>query len=272
MNKGKKNSIVGIIITIAILIFLVAVSNIKIDHISKIGSPFTTFANNIQNGLVYLKNRISGNEQFFINVDEMKAENEKLKKENSELQQTLREFEIVKAENSTLREYVNLTDKYSEYTTYPAYVVQSDISNYSKTIIINAGKKDGIDVNMPVISDKGLVGHVISVTENSAKVQTIIDTSSIVTCTMSTTRDSIAARGVIDSDKELKGSYIPTEANVLDGDSVETSGIGGIYPKGIHVGTIKRVVNTKNITNRYAIIETAVDFKKLETVLVIKNK
>ena len=148
MNKGKKNSIVGIIITIAILIFLVAVSNIKIDHISKIGSPFTTFANNIQNGLVYLKNKISGNEQFFINVDEMKAENEKLKKENSELQQTLREFEIVKAENSTLKEYVNLTDKYSEYTTYPAYVIQTDISNYSKTIIINAGKKDGIDVNI----------------------------------------------------------------------------------------------------------------------------
>ena len=58
---------------------------------------------------------------------------------------------------------------------------------------------------------------------------------------------------------------------MLEGDSVETSGIGGIYPKGIHIGTIKKVINTKNITNRYAIIETAVDFSKLETVLVITN-
>lgn len=272
MKNNKKNSIIGIIITIVILIFLVAVSNIKIDSISKLGTPFTGFVNNIQNGLVYLKNRVAGNEQFFINVDEMKEENEKLKKENSELQQSLRELEIVKAENSTLKEYVNLTDKYTEFTTYPAYVIQSDISNYSKTIIINAGKKDGIDVNMPVISEKGLVGYIISVTDNTAKVQTIIDTSSIVTCTISTSRDSVATRGVIDSNNELKASYIPTDANVLDGDSVETSGIGGIFPKGIHVGTIKKVVNTKNITNRYAIIETAVDFKKLETVLVIKNK
>ena len=254
-----------------VLIFLVAVSNVKIDKISQIGNPFTAFVNGIQNGMVYLKNKVAGNESFFVNVDEMKKENEELKKENSKLQQSLRELEILKAENSTLREYVNLTDKYTEYTTYPAYVIQSDISNYSKTIMINAGKKDGINVNMTVISDKGLVGHVISVTDNTAKVQTIIDTSSTVTSTISTTRDSIVARGVIDSNKELKATFIPTDANVLEGDAVETSGIGGIYPKGIHIGTIKKVVNTKNITNRYAVIDTAVDFSKLETVLVITN-
>lgn len=124
---------------------------------------------------------------------------------------------------------------------------------------------------MTVISDKGLVGHVISVTDDSAKVQTIIDTSNTVSCTISTTRDSIIAKGIIDSRKELKASFIPTDASILEGDMVETSGIGGVYPKGIHIGTIKQIINTKNITNRYAIIETAVDFSKLETVLVITN-
>lgn len=269
MNRNKKSTVVGIIITSLILIFLVTVSNSKIEKWSQLGNPFTSFVNSIQNSMVYLKNKIAGNDSFFVNIEEMKIENENLKKKNSELEQSLRELEILKAENATLKEYVNLTDKYTEYTTYPAYVIQSDISNYSKIIIINAGKKDGIDVNMTVISDKGLVGHVISVTDDTAKVQTIIDTSSTVTSTISTTRDSIIARGVIDSNNELQASFIPTEANVLEGDSVETSGIGGIYPKGIHIGTIKQVVNTKNITNRYAIIETAVDFSKLETVLVI---
>ena len=271
MNKNKKGTIVGIIITILILVFLVAVSNLKLEKISQIGNPITGFVNSIQNGIVYLKNKIAGNDSFFVNVDELKKENEDLKKENLELTQALRELEIVKAENSTLKEYVNLKDKYTEYTTYPANVIQSDISNYSKIIIINAGKKDGIDVDMTVISDKGLVGHVISVTDDTAKVQTIIDTSSTVTSTISTTRDSIIVRGIIDSNNKLKASFIPTEANVLEGDKVETSGIGGVYPKGIFIGTIKQVVNTKNITNRYAIIETAVDFSKLETVLVITN-
>lgn len=271
MKKEKKSTVIGVIVTILILIFLVAVSNTKIDKIAQVGNPVTGFVNNIQNGLVYLKNKMAGNDSFFINVEEMKKENERLKEENSELEKSLRELEIVKAENATLREYVNLTDKYTEFTTCPANVIQTDISNYSKTIIINAGKKDGIDVNMAVISDKGLVGHVISVTDDTAKVQTIIDTSSTVTSTISTTRDSIVVRGVIDSNKELNATFIPTDANVLEGDSVETSGIGGIYPKGIHIGTIKKVVNTKNITNRYAIIETAVDFSRLETVLVITN-
>jgi len=66
--------------------------------------------------------------------------------------------------------------------------------------------------------------------------------------------------------------YIPDDDGIIQGDSVETSGLGGIYPKGIHVGSIKRVVNTQNATDRYAIVETAVDFTKLNTVLVITNK
>lgn len=144
MYKNKKNTIIGIIITCLVLIFLVIISNSKIEKWSELGNPFTSFVNGIQNGMVYLKNKISGNDSFFIDIEKLKLENENLKKENSKLEQSLRELEILKAENTTLKEYVNLKDKYSEYTTIPANVIQSDISNYSKIIIINAGKKDGI--------------------------------------------------------------------------------------------------------------------------------
>ena len=88
---------------------------------------------------------------------------------------------------------------------------------------------------------------------------------------MSTNKDSIVCKGTLDSNSELKAMYIPTDANVVQGDSVETSGMGGIYPKGIHVGTVKKIISTQNITDRYAMIETAVDFNKLNTVLVVKN-
>ena len=63
--------------------------------------------------------------------------------------------------------------------------------------------------------------------------------------------------------------YIPTDADLVLEDSIETSGIGGIYPKGILIGKIKEIIEAKNITDRYAIVETAVDYSKLETVLVI---
>lgn len=269
MHKPKKTGIVGIIITIIILIIVVIVSNVKIDNVSFIESSAGVFIMPIQNGLTYLKNWIFGNNTFFTNINNLEEENKQLKEKNRELEQSLRELEIVKSENATLKEYVNLKDKYAEYETIPAYVINKDISNYNDTLVINVGKEDGIEVNMTVIADQGLVGHVISVTDKTAKIQTIVDTASTISCTITTSKDNVIARGTLE-ESALKATYIPTSATVLQGDTVETSGLGGIYPKGIHIGTIKKVITTKNITNRYAIIETAVDFAKIDTVLVIK--
>ena len=69
----------------------------------------------------------------------------------------------------------------------------------------------------------------------------------------------------------LKATYIPTDADIAEGDSIETSGMGGIYPKGITIGKVKSVENTLNPLDRYALIEPAVNFSKVETVLVITN-
>lgn len=271
MYKNKKKGIAGIVITIIIIILLVAFTNSDVNQVSYIQNICNAFVMPIQNGFTYLKNKISGNDSFFADMDTLKTENEELKKKNSELEQSLRELEIIKAENDTLKEYVNLKDKYTDYTTVPADVINRDISNYSSTIIINVGSVDGIKEEMTVIADSGLVGHVISVTKNTAKVQTIVDTASAVTSKISTTEDTIVVQGTLEDKSTLRANFIPTDAVVLQGDSMETSGIGGIYPKGIHIGTITEVVNTSNITDRYATIKTAVDFNKLNTVLVITN-
>lgn len=270
MYKNKKSGLLGIIITVVILILIVIFSNREANT-----SFFENIANKlvmpVQNGLTYLKNKISGNSTFFVDIKNLKNENKELKDKNSQLEQALRELENIRTENETLKEYLGLTEKYGEYRTVPGYIINKDISNYSKTIVINVGEKDGIEKNMPVIADEGLVGHVISVTDNTAKVRTIVDTSSSISCLMSTNKDSIVCKGTLENNSELKAMYIPTDANLVQGDSIETSGLGGIYPKGIHVGTIKKIITTKNITDRYALVETAVDFTKLNTVLVIKS-
>ena len=270
MYKNKKAGIIGIVITIIILILIVIFSNGE-----KNASLFENIASNlvmpIQNGLTYLKNKISGNDTFFADIDNLQSENEELQKRNSELEQSLRELESIKEENEKLKEYLNLTEKYGEYETIPGYVINKDISNYSKTIVINIGSDDGVKENMTVIADEGLVGHVISVTNDTAKVQTIVDTASSVSAVMSSNDESIVCKGTLDDNSQLSAMYIPTDANVVQGDSVETSGLGGIYPKGIHIGTISRVNNTQNMTDRYAIVDTAVDFDKIDTVLVITS-
>ena len=122
---------------------------------------------------------------------------------------------------------------------------------------------------MPVISESGLVGKVLSVTDATAKVQTIIDTASTVSASISTADQSILLKGTLASTQNLKATSIPVEASILQGDDVVTSGFGGIFPKGILIGTIKDVVNTQNELDRYANVNPATDFSKLETVLVI---
>ena len=271
MNRNKQTEILGGIITVIVLILLIFLSNVEVNKLSYLESVTSSIINPIQRVFVDFRNKIQGNSAYFSNMETIMQENEELKKKNSELETILREFEMLKAENTTLQEYMNLTDKYSSYQTIPAYVINRDVSNFSSTLILNVGKKDGIRENMTVIADKGLVGHIISVSENTCKVQVIIDSASTVSSSISTTNDSIICKGTLENDQILRASYIPTGAELIQGDGVYTSGIGGIYPKGIIIGTIKEIITTSNITDRYAIVEPSVDFAKIDTVLIINE-
>jgi len=270
MGRNKQSGLLGGIITLIILILLIFIRNVETSKLSYLESLGSKIINPAEKIFVDLKNKITGNTSYFSTLENLKEENEKLKEENKKLEEGLRELEILKAEKNTLEEYSNLTKKYSTYETIPAYVINRDISNYSGTIILNVGSNDGVEKNMTVIADKGLVGNVVSVTENTAKVQVIVDPASTVSATISTSDDSIICKGTLENSKILRASYIPTDAELIIGDTIQTSGLGGIYPKGILIGTISEIVTTNNSTDRYAVIQTAVDFSKIYTVLVIK--
>ena len=249
MERNSKSGVIGVIITIIILVLLVVFTNRNTENISTIENFANVVIVPIQNGLTYLKNKINNNDKFFENVNELKTENEELKQKNSELEKSLRE--------------------YGEYTTVPGTIISRDISNYSKTLVINIGSDNGVKENMTVIADEGLVGYIVSTTAKTAKIQTIVDSASSTSCLASTTRDVMTCKGTIESESTLKATNLKIGSNVIQGDSVETSGMGGIYTKGIHVGRIKKVETGTNKIDSYAVIETAVDFNKLETVLVI---
>ena len=269
--KNRKSGIAGIFITIIILIILVFISNLKLNNFSYIENAFSSIIMPIQSGITYLSNKISRNDQFFITMDSLKEENDELKQRNIYLEEKLRQLEVVQSENSTLKEYLNLTEQYKSYKTIPAYIINKDVSNYSEIFVINVGRNNGVEEKMTVIAAEGLVGHVISVTSDTAKVQTLADTSNVVSATLENSKDTVICRGTL-NENELKTTYISTDTVLTEGEKLHTSGMGGIYPKGIYIGTIKKINNTKNITDRSFITEAAVDFKNLETVLVITNK
>ena len=268
MNR-KKTDLIGVVVTVIILIILVFLSNLKFEKMSYVENAFSKIVMPIQNGFTYVKNKMQGNNQYFADLDKLKNENSELKQKNNELEESIRKLEMTQAENKTLKEYLKLSEQYKQYETVPAYIINKDISNYSKIFVINVGSKSGIGKNMIVISAEGLVGHVISVTESTAKVQTIIDSSNVVSSTIENSGDNVICRGMLEN-RKLKATYVSTTTTLNQGEKLYTSGMGGIYPKGIYIGSIKEIIETKNITDRYCYIETAVDFENLETVLVIK--
>ena len=267
MNRNKQTEVLGIIITIIILVLLIFLTNVDVKNFTYFETVASSIVNPVQKVFNDIKNKVQGNTSYFDDLEKVKSENEELKKKNSQLEMQVRELEVLKADNKTLQEYMNLTQKY----TIPANVITRDVSNYGSNIIIDVGSDDGIRENMTVIADKGLVGYVLSVTSNTAKVQVIIDSASTVSCNLTTSNESIICKGTLDNNQNLRATYIPTSAELIQGDTVTTSGLGGIYHRGIFIGTVKEIVTTSNVTDRYAVIEPAVDFSKLETVLVINE-
>lgn len=271
MYKNKKTGIVGSIITTVILVVLVFTTSISVSNFSKIENIFNKMVMPIQNVFISLKNRIKNNNSYFETVDLLKQENDELKQENEELKSKLEEMQILKSENTILREYANLGEQYSEYDYVTAYIINKNISNLSDTFVINVGTDNGVYANMTVMGKDGLVGHTISATKNTAKVQPVIDTASNISGVTTSARNNVIIKGQLGSNKELIVNCVQSETELFVGDTIETSGVGGIYPKGIKVGTIKDVIETKNAAERYAILETDVDFENLEYVLIIKK-
>jgi len=157
MYKSKKTGIVGIILTIIILTALVILTNVDTNNFSYVEGIINKLVMPVQNGMTYLKNKIFSNEIFFEDINKLKDENKELKEKIAKHEEAIRELEIIKAENTTLREYANMTDKYASYKTVPGYIIDKDISNLKSTMIINVGTEDGVYANMPVIALEGLV-------------------------------------------------------------------------------------------------------------------
>ena len=269
MNKKNKIGIIGVIITIIILISLIIFSNVKDGKFYIIQNALSKIIVPIQNGLTLLKNKIENNSDFFVELDEIKNENQRLKEENEELKEKIN---VLEAENNNYKNYLNLAEEYNDYELIPAYIINEDVFNYNYNIIINVGKNDGVEEDMAVVNEDGVVGYVTSVTDNTAKVKTLVDTSCFISASINDINNSIVCNGLLNNRENLKGVFIEPEQTVVVGDLVETNGLGGIYPKGLKIGTVEEIIDTKNITDRYVIIKTSVDFTNLNYLMVIKNK
>ncbi len=226
----------------------------------------------IPQGLViHVSHLVTSDEVFFENIDELKTENEKLKQKIKELNEELIDYEIVKEENKTLKIERDTANTYETYNVEIANVIAASNNNWEEIFLIDKGSNSGIKPYMPVITKDGLVGYVLSCDNNTSKILAIIDATSSVSARATKTREEVLVKGsnLTKNQDKIVVSDIPVGIIYESGDSFETSGLGGIYPKGIKIGTVVQFVSKPNPLENTATLQTAVDFNKLENVAII---
>ena len=198
-------------------------------------------------------------------------QNEMLKNEVVQLRQQNLHASEYEAENMRLHQLLQYKQESKQFDLLPAQVIGRESDTWTSMIVVNRGSSDGIVKNMPVVTEKGLVGVVTEVTPYASKVQMILDPRCAVGTLVQRPASRVAGllQGNPDDAMCPKMINIPKNSDVVVGDTIFTSGFGGIYPKGIMVGKVKEIRNDGGGLLETAILETFVDFQKLEDVMII---
>ena len=263
--------------SILILIFLIFVSFILMGvSQSKVTIQFKSVAYGILYPFQFVGVRsITLVKDFFSSIEknrQLKEELVSVKKMLEQYEQSQYEYEEIKRENRRLRSLIGVQTE-MEYETVIAEIVAKSPQDYYKTLIVNRGKNSGVEKWMPVVAYQNetrcVVGKVIDVQQFSARIQPLIDQSSYIGVMLMESRYSGLLQGQSPISDNCLMQYVDRRSEINYGDLVITSGMGGVFPKGIIVGEIVSVSKKRYGVFQEAIVKPVVDYGRLEEVYII---
>lgn len=275
MKKFFRNKIVLllIIITVSVSVILGVINATRTKSTFMENVALVTVTP-IQNCFSWIGKNVTGFFGYFGSVDKLRAENEKLETENKKLSQENRRAEGVEKENKELRALLELDEAYPALELKAAEVVSRSTSNWYENFTIDKGTADGLKIGQGVISsDNVLIGRISDIGSTWAKVTTVTDPGHSVGARVIRSGDL----GVIEGDSSLsdKGqcrlSFISKNNDIVVGDYLETSGLGGVYPKGIEIGKVIEIKPDVQGISQYAVVEISVNINSVSKVMVITD-
>ena len=220
-----------------------------------------------------ISDKVAGFFNSLLSADEIQTENEELKKELSEAYKDLSDLEKYKKENEHLKKFLEIKEQNPDYKLESAMVIGRDSSSQFGSFTVDKGSMSGIKVNAPVITDEGLVGIISHVGPTYSVVTTIYDPKINIGAYNSRTQST----GVVGGTAELyeksrtKLRLLPRDTALISGDIIETSGIGGMFPAGILIGTVDTIKAENSGVSMYAEIKPIVDVDKVSNIMIITN-
>ena len=263
--SGRKNIV--ILVSLVLVSFALMTFDIRRSQTPNIfETALMWVVSPVQNLITNTLDSVNDMVDHYLFVAEVSKENEKLKDEIGELIR----------QNNELREELRQKGRVADLMAYQearqlksvvARVIGRDATQWARVVFINKGTQDGIKENLAVVTNAGVVGHVTQAGLNTSKVMLIIDGRSSVDTLFSYDRISGIVVGTGMEFCEMK--YVPITAEVNVGDQIISSGLGGVYPKGLVVGTVISITKaTQGLFQEISIAPSA-DFGRLEEVLVL---
>lgn len=202
------------------------------------------------------------------------VENKTLKAENIDLRSRVFELNEQAAENERLRAMLDFRNQTKALELKLAAVVGRDPGTLNYSIRINRGARDGLRPNMPIVTPKGVVGHVTEVYSTTSKVKLMIDPSSAAAAMVQ--RQQSRAIGIVEGMAApvvgIRMKNLTRDADVVKGDKIMTSGFGGIYPKGLLIGEVTDVADDEGGLLKHAMVKPMIEYDRLEEVFVIVSE
>jgi rod shape-determining protein MreC len=222
----------------------------------------------VQKAATFVIKTVSGVFQQYVFLVHLQEENGLLKKRVAEVQEENHQMKEMVLANERLRKLLQFREKMST-SMIAAEVIGQDPTSWFKSVTINKGERDGVQKGMAVISPEGVVGQILKTSPHYATVLLMTDYNSAIDAVIQKTRAKAIVEGKEENRCQLK--YLLRTEEVVVGDVVITSGLGGIFPKGLMVGEIRKVDKKGHGVFQYAELVPSVDLTKLEEVLIIST-
>lgn len=228
----------------------------------------------IRDGISALAGWAEGIYNYSFHYEELQAENDRLRAELAQLQETARDAEAAVKENERLRELLGLREQRRELTFESATITARSTSNWASTMTLSKGSAQGVAAGDCVVDAAGnLVGIIDEAGTNWSTMITVVDATLEMGALLSRTESIAILEGdfTLMAQERLKLTYLPENTELLTGDLVLTSGLGGNYPSDLVVGTIASIHTDASGMSRYAVITPAADLESLVQVFIIKD-
>lgn len=243
-----------------------------------LNGPLSGFANYIvipfQDGVSKAGEWLIKREQLVSDIKELQKENESLRQENEKLSVTNNALLQEKHELTELRNLYQLDQTYADFPKTGCRIIAKENGSWYHSFVIDKGSEDGLSVDMNVLADGGLVGRITYIGRHWSRVQAVIDDNSNVSATVLSSQKNLIVSGNLTLYEEGTISFselADPDDLVKVGDSVVTSNISYKYLPGILIGYISEIQTDSNNLTKSGRITPAVDFSRLDTVLVIQK-